>query len=439
MLTLHTKPAAAPHGMSRRDVLRIGALGMGGLTLSDLLRLQARGAVEPTARRKAVIMIFLYGGPSHIDTYDMKPDAPDQIRGEFKPIQTNVSGIDIAELMPCQARIADKLALIRGLRFDSNDHVSDWVFRGTFPDIKRPVFGSVVSRLCGSRGLPPYVALGGEFLSDPGDPAYLGMAHRPFTPTGAGLANLGLARDMTLERLDDRKALLQGLDTFRRDLDTHGNLAGMDSFTARALQMIASPSTRAAFDLGAEPDKVRARYGKVPQLLLARRLVEAGVSVVTLSLSNAVLGGHWDTHAFDQPGRKVESGFSVMRRVLPLYDRLIYTLVSDLHDRGLDKDVAVVAWGEFGRTPKINKNSGRDHWSRSMAVVLAGGGFKRGYVHGTTDAQGMAPATEPCTPDDVASTIFNNLGIAPHTELQTPTGRPVQLFREGKVVEKLLS
>ncbi len=438
MLTLHTKPAAAPHGMSRRDVLRIGALGMGGLTLSDLLRLQARGAVEPTARRKAVIMIFLYGGPSHIDTYDMKPDAPDQIRGEFKPIQTNVSGIDIAELMPCQARIADKLALIRGLRFDSNDHVSDWVFRGTFPDIKRPVFGSVVSRLCGSRGLPPYVALGGEFLSDPGDPAYLGMAHRPFTPTGAGLANLGLARDMTLERLDDRKALLQGLDTFRRDLDTHGNLAGMDSFTARALQMIASPSTRAAFDLGAEPDKVRARYGKVPQLLLARRLVEAGVSVVTLSLSNAVLGGHWDTHAFDQPGRKVESGFSVMRRVLPLYDRLIYTLVSDLHDRGLDKDVAVVAWGEFGRTPKINKNGGRDHWGPAGSVLFAGGGFRTGQVIGATGPQGDHSRTTPYKPCNVLATLYHFLGIDLETTLPDFNGRPMYLLENRKVIQELL-
>jgi hypothetical protein len=424
--------------MSRRDVLRIGALGMGGLTLSDLLRLQARGAVEPTARRKAVIMIFLYGGPSHIDTYDMKPDAPDQIRGEFKPIQTNVSGIDIAELMPCQARIADKLALIRGLRFDSNDHVSDWVFRGTFPDIKRPVFGSVVSRLCGSRGLPPYVALGGEFLSDPGDPAYLGMAHRPFTPTGAGLANLGLARDMTLERLDDRKALLQGLDTFRRDLDTHGNLAGMDSFTARALQMIASPSTRAAFDLGAEPDKVRARYGKVPQLLLARRLVEAGVSVVTLSLSNAVLGGHWDTHAFDQPGRKVESGFSVMRRVLPLYDRLIYTLVSDLHDRGLDKDVAVVAWGEFGRTPKINKNGGRDHWGPAGSVLFAGGGFRTGQVIGATGPQGDHSRTTPYKPCNVLATLYHFLGIDLETTLPDFNGRPMYLLENRKVIQELL-
>jgi len=436
MFTLLAKPAPAGPGISRRDFLRVGALGLGGLTLADLFRLRGTAA---GGARKAVIMIYLYGGPSHIDLYDLKPDAPAEIRGEFKPIHTNVPGFDISELMPLQARLADKLALVRGLEFNSDDHTADWIFRGTFPDKNRPVFGSVVSRLRGGSVLPPYVALGGEYVSDPGEPAYLGMAHRPFVPSGPGLANLGLTNGMTLDRLDDRKALLTALDTLRRDLDDKGGMAGMDAYTARALAMISSPQTRDAFDPSREPESVRARYGKVSQLLLARRLVEAGVSVVTLSLSNAVLGGHWDTHAFDLPGgKKPESGFAVLRRIAPLFDRLLTTLVSDLHDRGLDKDVAVVAWGEMGRTPRVNKNGGRDHWGPAGLVLFAGGGMKMGQVIGATGPHGDRSRGLPYRPSNVLATLYELLGIDPAATLPDYTGRPMYLLDDPRPIAELL-
>jgi hypothetical protein len=435
MLTMFSSKSSA--GLCRRDFFRVGALGMGGLTLADLLRLRAQGAISPTAGHKAVIMIFLYGGPSHIDLYDLKPEAPPEIRGEFKPIQTSVPGLDIGELMPLQAQIADKLALVRGLHFEQDGHFADAVFRGTYPDIKRPVFGSVVSRLRGGKELPPYVALGGEYLSDPADPAYLGMAHRPFTPTGPGLANLGLQPGITLERLDDRKALLGSLDTLRRDLDGKGSLPGMDAYTVRALDMISSSRARDAFDLSREPDKVRNRYGRVSQLLLARRLVEAGVSVVTLSMSNAVLGGHWDTHSFDEPGRKPESGFSVLRRIAPLFDRLLHSLVTDLYERGLDKDVAVVAWGEFGRTPKVNKNGGRDHWAPAGVVLFSGGGLKMGQVVGATDARGERSRTTPYRPCNVLATLYQVLGIDLETTLPDYNSRPMYLLDDRKVIAEL--
>lgn len=425
--------------ISRRDFLRVGGLGLGGLTLADLLRLRARGASTPTARPKAVIMIYLYGGPSHIDLYDLKPAAPAEIRGEFEPIPSNVPGFDLCELMPLQAKIADKLALVRGLEFNSDDHTADWVFRGTFPDAKRPVFGSVVSRLRGGGDLPPYVALGGEFLSDPGDPAYLGMAHRPFTPTGPGRANLGLAKDITLERLADRRALLGSFDTLRRDLDARGSLAGMDAHTARALEMITSDRARNAFDLAREPEQVRAKYGKVSQLLLALRLAEAGVSVITLSMSNAVLGGHWDTHAFDLPGgKKPESGFDVLRKIVPLYDRLLHSLVTDLYERGLDQDVAVLAWGEMGRAPRINKNGGRDHWGPAGCALFAGGGMKTGQVIGETGPRGDRAKGIPYKPNHVLATLYQHLGIDLETTLPDYAGRPMYLLEDRKVIAELV-
>lgn len=436
MLTLFAN--RNPHDTSRRDFLRIGGLGLAGLTLADLLRLRARGAAAPTARPKAVIMIYLYGGPSHIDLYDMKPAAPAEIRGEFQPKPSKVPGFDLCELMPLQAQLADRLALVRGVEFNSDDHTADWVFRGTYPDVKRPVFGSVVSRLRASGDLPPYVALGGEFLSDPGDPAYLGMAHRPFTPTGPGLDNLGLAKELSLERLADRKALLASLDTLRRDLDTRGQLAGMDAHTTHALDMIGSSRARAAFDLQREPEHVRAKYGKVSQLLLALRLAEAGVSVITLSLSNAVLGGHWDTHAFDLPGgKKPESGFDVLRKIVPLYDRLLHGLITDLHARGLDQEVAVVAWGEMGRAPRVNKNGGRDHWGQAGCALFAGGGFKTGQVIGETGPRGDRAKGNPYKPCHVLATLYRHLGIDLETTLPDYSGRPQYLLDDRKVIAEL--
>src|SRR5262245_20981484 len=270
---------------SRRAFLRVGALGLGGLTLADLLRLEAK-TVSGTSG-KSIIMVYLPGGPSHIDMYDMKPDAPVEIRGEFKPCQSNVPGFDFCELMPLQAKIADRLAIIRGFK-TRGGHSGDEMTTGFPTGDKRPAFGSVVSRLqgAGPKTIPPYVSFNVfsnfEFFENP---AYLGQGHKPFSPSGPDMANLRLHKDVTLDRLADRRSLLGAFDSLRRDLDdTKGSLAGIDSFTAQALDMVASSQARVAFDLSREPDRVRDKYGRdSSQFLLARRLVEAGVRVVTLS------------------------------------------------------------------------------------------------------------------------------------------------------------
>ena len=254
-----------PYNLSRRAFFRVGTLGLGGLTLADLLRLKAQGAVRPEAANKAVIMVYLPGGPSHIDMYDMKPDAPAEIRGEFKPIRTNVPGMDICELMPLQAKIADKLAIVRGFRTPGG-HDGRELTTGFRQGVGRPAFGSVVSRVQPNerRGLPPYVSLIQESNLPFGqDPAYLGPAHQPFSLRGPGMADLKLTRGLTLDRLADRAELLRGFDTLHRDLEVRRELAGMDAFTAQALEMVASPKTCEAFDLSREPLPVREKIRQV--------------------------------------------------------------------------------------------------------------------------------------------------------------------------------
>src|SRR5262249_47021844 len=295
---------------SRRAFLRVGTLGLGGLTLADLLRLEAKAASGTSG--KSIIMVYLPGGPSHIDLYDMKPEAPVGIRGEFHPTRTNVPGMDICELLPLQARIADKFAILRGLHTNGS-HEGHELTTGYASRAQRPAFGSVVSRLRPSdlRRLPPYVSLVEESNLPYGqDPTYLGPAHRPFSLRGPGMANLTLARGTTPEQLEDRTALLRHFDVMRRDLDTRRELAGMDAFTDRALEMITSPRARAAINLDEEPAAVRGGYGRNPasqQFLLARRLVEAGVRVVTLCGGWVAQGqspanlSNWDTHEENFP------------------------------------------------------------------------------------------------------------------------------------------
>ena len=304
MLTFLGRRRRFCDGVSRRDFLRVGALSIGGLSLADLLRLKAEGAVGPTPG-KSVIMVFLHGGPPHLDMYDMKPRAPVEFRGEFNPISANVPGMDCCELMPRQAGIMDKLAILRGLHF-VEEHSAHSLWTG-FPErVNRPAFGSVVSYLKGKQdGLPPYVSLMNQPLSE--NPAYCGTAHRPFVPNGPGLEDLGLAAGISIDRLKDRQQLLGGLDTIRREIDYRGALAGIDAYTVRALDMVASSKSREAFDLDKEPGSVREKYGKANEdFLRARRLVEAGISVVTL-----VVGG-WDTHS---------NNFNSMRNLLPKLDQ----------------------------------------------------------------------------------------------------------------------
>jgi hypothetical protein len=431
----------------RRDFLKIGTAGILGLTLPQLLRLEARAAStrpEGAAKRAdSVIMVWLGGGPASIDMWDLKPDAPDGIRGEFKPIKTRADGIEICEYLPRMAAVADKVTIVRSLNHTIPSHGPATVFMTTgnkpTPALQYPSLGSLASRMLpAERGVPTYVAFNDIRGGTAGQAGYLGTGYNPFLVEGAvggkggttlRVRDIQLPTGFTLDELGDRDRLMQQFDRSFASADRSADLVdGLDAFHRKALEILRSDRTKQAFDLAREPAPLRQRYGPTPfgqGALAARRLVEAGVRFVTISL------GGWDTHG--------QNFVTLKNRLLPQLDQTLSALIDDLDDRGLLERTVVYCAGEFGRTPKVNKNAGRDHWARSMAVVLAGGGFRRGYAHGATDAQGMAPATEPVTPDDVSATIFQCLGIDPHTELQTPTGRPVQLFREGRVVEKLLA
>lgn len=425
MLSILGRGTRLCDGITRREMLRVGGLAFAGLTLADVLRLRARAAPN-ASREKSVIMIWLRGGPSHIDSYDMKPQAPAEIRGEFRPIRTNVPGIQICEYMPQQARIMDKLAVLRGIKsVDIGDHTPHYILTG-FPDRgKRPVLGSIVSYLRPrSDGLPPYVSLMYKppGLYDNEGPTYTGPAHRPFVPRGEGLANLSLARGVSRQRLRERTPLLEAFDDLRREVDD-SVAEGMDVFRQRALEMITSPRARAAFDLAQEPAATRERYGKFCEnFLMARRLVEAGVSVVTLKV------GDWDTH---------EKNFRDMREQLPKLDRGFHALVTDLHERGLEKDVAVVLWGEFGRAPKISRGDGRDHWPEAGAAVIAGGGFKVGQVIGETDGHGGRAKGSPYTPSNVLASLYHHLGIDPADTIPDRNNRPMHVLDDRTPVREL--
>jgi hypothetical protein len=434
----------------RRDFLKIGAAaGLFGLTLPQLLQLEARAADSQTERRerrsKAVIMVWLAGGPSHLDTWDLKPEAPDGIRGEFKPIKTKVDDIEISEHLPKMAEVTDKITIVRSLNHTIPSHGPATVFMTTgnkpTPALQYPALGSLTTRLLpAEKGVPPYVNFGELRNGAAGQSGYLGTAYNPFiVEGGAGgkgggggnlrVRDIQLPNGFTLEELENRDKLLQGFDSAFQAIDKSTELVdGLDAFHKQALEILRSDKTKKAFDLTQEQQSLRERYGMDPfgqSALAARRLIEAGVRFVTITT------GGWDTHG--------QNFNALSKNLLPKLDTTLSALIRDLSDRGLLEQTTVYCAGEFGRTPKINKNSGRDHWARSMACVLAGGGFKAGYAHGTTDPQGMAPATEPCTPDDISATLFHCLGIDPHMELMTPTGRPVQLFREGRVIEKLLA
>jgi hypothetical protein len=442
----HSTPM--PVGINRRGLLHLGLLGLGGLGLADLLRQESRG--EGQARSaKSVIMVYLPGGPSHIDMYDMKPDAPAEIRGEFKRIKTNVAGIDLCELMPLQATIADRFALIRGFKTPGG-HNSTMLTTGFREGVYRPAFGSVVSRLSSraASGLPPYVTLIEESNLPFGqDAAYLGPAHKPLSLRGPGMANLTLPKGISVERLHGRVELLRSFDAVRRDLDVRRDQGGLDAFTARALDMVASPKAREAFDLTREPDRVREKYGKLAgsqAFLLARRLVEAGVRVVTVAggWDNNGEGNasgnlsNWDTH---------ENNFIRLRKQLPPLDRALYALLTDLRERGREEDVAVVVCGEMGRAPRVGKandggnasGTGRDHWATGFAFV-AGGGFRTGQVIGETDRHGAQPRTRAYGPQNLLATLYQTLGIDAATTFPDHLGRPQYLLDDREPISELL-
>ena len=423
MLSVFGRGTRLCDGITRREVLRVGGLAFGGLTLADVLRARDAGA----SRAKSVIMVWLRGGASHIDSYDPKPDAPAEIRGEFGTIPTALPGVRFTEYLPLQARLADRLAVLRGIRsVDIGDHTPHYILTG-FPDRgRRPVIGSVVSRLHGpAGGMPPYVSLMYDppKLYDNEGPTYLGPAHRPFVPRREGLANLSPARGVSADLLTDRTALLRRFDTINRELDHTGGMAALDSHARRALEMVASPRVREAFDLSKEPAAARERYGKYCETFLqARRLAEAGVAVVTLKV------GDWDTH---------EKNFIDHKDQLPQLDRGVHALVTDLYDRGLQDDVAVVIWGEFGRAPRVSRGDGRDHWPDAGAAVVFGGGFRVGQVIGDTDGHGGRSRGAPYTPANVLSSLYQHLGIDPATTLPDHAGRPMHLLDDRSPVREL--
>ena len=423
---------------SRRSFLQVGALAVGGLTLPGVLRARA---AQPAANKKSVILIWQAGGPSHIDMYDLKPNAPAEVRGEFKPIPTNVTGIQIGEHLPLQAKVFDKLSVVRSAYHTNAGHGmgSQWMQTGYQATIEvndniYPSTGSVVAKMRGPNdpGLPAYVNVPRQ--APFGKAAYLGASFNPFSPdsnpneAGYQVKNLKLPGRVDPARLDRRKQLLQDLDTIRRDIDTKGDLEGLDTFYRDGLEMVTNAKAQTAFDVNKEPVKLRDRYGRNDlgqSCLLARRLVESGVTFVTVQA-----GGGWDTHG--------NNFTELKRRLLPQFDMAVAALVEDLHDRGLQNDVLVMAMGEFGRTPKINGGAGRDHWPGAMSVLYAGGGLKMGQAIGTTNALAEYPTSKPYTPGCVLSTMYHVLGIDHKHAFFDHAQRPLPILSEGDPIKELI-
>ncbi len=447
----------------RRHALSIGGLGAFGLTLPSLMQASegatgsetARGDRSgPTARAKSVIFLFQFGGPSHLETFDMKPEAPEGIRGEFRPIRTNVPGTAICEHLPTVAKIMDQLTVVRSVHHSMKNHNSAayYALTGHAPpvdDIRLrdsldlfPAYGSVVDRLTDPvEGMPTFVAYP-HVLRDgaktPGQHgSFLGKRHDPLLiledPNGSDfkLPALSLPREVTTERLQRRRAIQQVIDRQSRLLETSAAAQGLDQYYQRALSMLTSPRVRKAFDLSAEPEQLRDRYGRHTygqSCLLARRLVESGVRFVNVYFDRSIGGqsqtsGGWDTHGFNNTRQ-----FPILKgRHLPMTDRTLPALVNDLSERGLLEETLVIWMGEFGRTPKVNKNVSRDHWPNCYTVVLAGGGLRGGAVYGASDRQAAFPAEDPVSLGDLAATMFYLLGIDPQTEVYDPNDRPLTI------------
>lgn len=407
---------------SRRSFLQAGGLALGGLGLPQLLR--AEGAARVRNNHKSVIMIFLSGGPPHQDMFDLKMDAPAEIRGEFQPISTAVPGIQICEHLPRMAQMMDRFALIRSLVGSEGRHAAFQCLTG-WPVDRQPAggwpsFGAVVSKLQGPAqpGTPPYISLAPKMKSrgwsDPGQPGFVGQAHAAFTPNADGQANLML-NGITLDLLTDRKALLEQLDSLKREADSNGSIEGLDAYYQQAFGILTSSRLADALDLEREDPRLRERYGRGSSepagygdagplmndyFLAARRLVEAGVRVVTLAY------GRWDWH-----GRPHGTNFENARDHLPALDQGLTALIEDLEARDMLDDTAVVVWGEFGRTPRINSNGGRDHWPKVACAALAGGGLRTGQVIGATNRLGEYATERPVHFQEVFATLYRSMGI----------------------------
>ncbi len=462
--------------VSRRNFLQAGSLALGGLGLADLLKLRAEA--KPSSRAESdtsIIFVWLPGGPPHMETYDMKPDAPSDYRGDFRPIHSNVSGIDVCELLPMHAKIADKYNLIRSVAHGFADHGGGHkrfltgrkpaTPTGTVNDA--PMVGSIVSKVLQDRrhieGLSNYIVTGNGRVNSVDTfafgSAYLGSDTHPFSVSADPnednfkVRNLTLAGGLDESRLGDRMQLLSGLDKLRREVDASDTMGSTDVFNQRALSMITSPAAREAFDLSNEPTELRERYGRHEwgqRALMARRLVEAGVSWVTVVMENPYVSGirmpkygvyNWDSHAVNC------HLYDDARMRFPIYDRTITALVEDIHNRGLEKKLMLVVTGEFGRTPRINSQPGsrtgimqpgRDHWPRAMSFLVSGGGMKTGQVIGQTNSKGEEPKDRPLTPNDLWATVYRHLGIDYTKTFPDHTGRPMHILPFGEPIEELL-
>jgi hypothetical protein len=457
----HRRNIRFSDGFSRRSLLNIGSLAAlgtaGGWTLPSLLR--AEDAAGKKNNPKSVIMIYLVGGPPHQDMFDLKPEAPKEFAGPWKPIATNVPGMEICEAFPRLAQIADKLTVIRSLVGSQADHDAVQVFNGHDPKKPKPSggwpqFGSMVSRVLGTATptTPPFVSLcypctHGPY-NEPG-PGFLGTSHAPFRPMGPTKQDMVL-NGVSLDRLASRMSLLRSVDRLRRDVDATMSMSGMDTFNEQAMGLLTSSRLADALDLSKEDPKVIERYGKgdetvfmdgngaprVPQsLLVARRLIEAGVRVVTLNYSK------WDWHGGKNvEGRADNSIFVREQEEFPIFDQCVSALVEDLHQRGLSDDCAVIVWGEFGRTPKISDIVGRDHWPRVNCALMAGGGMRHGQVIGATDRIAGEVISRPVTFGEVYATLFHHLGIrVKQTTITDNNGRPHYLVEnDGQVMRELV-
>ena len=488
MLTILGQQSKFCDGLSRRGFLRIGSLGLGGATLTQLLRAEQTHGIQRS--HKSVIMILLPGGPPQLDMFDMKPAAPVEIRGEFTPIRTNVPGIEITELMPRTAALMDKYAVVRSLHGARDDHnlhqcLTGWETHpqqgdsqafGQFPQGGWPSLGAAVSKIQGSvsPAVPSFVSLSPKNAESTtraslNQAGFLGIGHAGFEPNRrrrtdivykSGMSGEALRKqqessadivlnDISLSRLADRQKLHRSIDRLRRDLDNSGALDGMDAVQTQAFGILTSSKLGAALDWQREDHSLRREYGisdsAIPvnggpellkQFIVARRLVEAGVRCVTLAFSPWPLeresrGGHnWDWH---------QGNFKKARFTIPMLDMGLSALVRDLDNRGMLDDVSIVVWGEFGRTPRINKDAGRDHWPQAASALLAGGGMRTGQVIGSTDAHASEPRDRPIHYRDIFATLYHNLGIPPSSlVLQDRDGRPHQIVGGAKPIGELL-
>jgi hypothetical protein len=436
-------------GLSRRSFLALGIAGLAQVSLAQLARARE---VSEAKKNTSVILLWLDGGPSHMDLYDMKPDAPAEYRGLWKPIHTRVPGFDITEMFPKQAKVTDKFSIVRSLHHDTGDHFSgahrmltakDMGVSGANTTGKFPSIGAIVNRELGPRhrGVPGYVAIphAASIGLSPGYFAgnFLGAQHNPFQPGGDPnspnyhVNNINLAAGLTVPRLEDRRSLVQHFDSARRLLDDLADVQAMDRFEQEAFDFISGPRARRAFDIGSEDPKLRDRYGRHnwgQSTLLARRLVEAGSTFVTVHF------GGWDHHWNLKQG---------MEAYLPIVDSAVSALFEDLDERGLLETTLVVLCGEFSRTPKMNNGAGqgtpgRDHWGEAMFCLLGGGGVKGGQIVGSTDRLGQRPHTRPLTPANIHATIYHVLGIDPKLQLLDPSGRPVSVLDDPTPIQELL-